>query len=207
MYGLFHLWLIHPEKQMCTAFEQRFQGLPQVKVIQSEYQKLPPHDCFVTAGNAYGIMTAGIDAVVVDFFGRAMMEKVQHRILDEYLGEQPLGSAFIESTDREEYPFLAHAPTMKVPGSIEGTDNVYRATWAALLAVNNHNLKNQKKIETLVFPALGTGFGRVPYDEAARQMAVAYQNYLNPPHRLDWDLVIARQKALCYDQQKRVLKL
>lgn len=207
MYGMFDIWLIHPEKSMCSAFEYRFSGLPKVKIIQSYYQELPPHDCFVTAGNAYGIMTAGIDAAVVNFFGPQIMEKIQYRIMDEYLGEQPVGSSFIETTEREEYPFLAHSPTMRVPSDIEKTDNVYKAMWGTLLEVNKHNLKHNQKIKTLVFPAMGAGFGRVPYDEVARQMAVAYRNYLTPPHRLDWDFVIARQKALLYDKEKQVLNV
>ncbi|HVI03346.1 MAG TPA: hypothetical protein VM869_31835 [Enhygromyxa sp.] len=33
----------------------------------------------------------------------------------------------------------------------------------------------------LVFPAMGTGFGQLEFDEGARQMAVAYAHYLRPP--------------------------
>ena len=41
---------------------------------------------------------------------------------------------------------------------------------------------------------MGTGFGGVPFGEAARQMAVAYRHYREPPHRLDWDFVVERQR-------------
>src|SRR5829696_10590365 len=92
------IWLLHPEEAACDAFRRRFEGLPRVRVVQARFEELPPHDCFVTAGNSYGIMTAGIDAAVVRFFGRELMAAVQHRILDEYLGEQPIGTAFIQST-------------------------------------------------------------------------------------------------------------
>ena len=44
--------------------------------------------------------------------------------------------------------------------------------------------------------AMGTGFGGVPFDESARQMAGAYRMYLTPPHRLDWDRAIEVQKAV-----------
>ena len=53
---------------------------------------------------------------------------------------------------------------------------------------------------------MGTGFGRVPFTEAARQMAVAYRHFLEPPHRLDWDFVTARQLAICYDGPRRVVR-
>ena len=184
---------------MCLAFRKRFDGLPRAHVIQGLYEDLEPHDCFVTAGNSFGIMTAGIDAAVVRFFGEQLMQRVQHRIMDEFLGEQPVGTAFIEPTGNPVRPFVAHAPTMRVPGSIEGTDKIYCATWAALIALHAHNLRSEQEIEVAAFPAMGTGFGGVPFDEAARQMAAAYKHYLNPPHRLDWDRVIELQKSLCYD--------
>jgi hypothetical protein len=38
---------------------------------------------------------------------------------------------------------------MRVPGSIGGTDKVYAATWAALLAVHAHNLAADHQIEVV----------------------------------------------------------
>ncbi|MDB5336296.1 MAG: Appr-p processing enzyme family protein [Planctomycetaceae bacterium] len=199
------LWLIHPEERMCDAFRSRFEGLPRVTVIQSRFEDLPPHDCFVTAANAFGIMNAGIDAAVIHFHGEDLMRRIQYRIMDTYLGEQPIGTSFIEPTGNPQYPFVAHSPTMRVPGSISGTDKVYAATWASLLAVYQHNVSSEDKIDSVVFPAMGAGFGGVPYLEVARQMAVAYRHYLDPPHRMDWDMVIGRQKAICYDGKQQVV--
>lgn len=201
-----HLWLIHPDEAMCAAFEDRFAGLPNVRVVRGRYEDLEPHDCFVTAGNAFGIMTAGIDAAVVRFFGEKLMERIQQRIRDDFLGEQPVGTAFIVPTGHSQRPFLAHAPTMRVPGGIDGTDKVYSATWAAFLAINAHNLAVEEKIEVVVLPAMGTGFGGVAPSEAARQMAAAYRYYLEPPHRLDWEFVAERHKAICYDKGRQVIR-
>jgi O-acetyl-ADP-ribose deacetylase (regulator of RNase III) len=206
MHNSIKLWLIHPQSDMCEAFRERFEGLPNVQVIQARFEDLEPHDCFVTAGNAFGIMTAGIDAAVVHYFGEDLMRRVQHRIMDEYLGEQPVGTAFLIPTQHPAIPFLCHAPTMRVPGSIEQTDKVYSATWGALLAIHAHNLHADQKIETVAFPSFGTGFGGVSYRESARQMAAAYRHYLNPPHRLDWDWVIQRQLAICYDGREKVVR-
>jgi O-acetyl-ADP-ribose deacetylase (regulator of RNase III) len=200
------LWLVHPDAAMCSAFRQRFVGLPNVHVIQGRFEELEPHDCFVTAGNAFGLMTAGIDAAVVRFFGEDLMRRVQYHIMDQFFGEQPVGTAFIEPTNHPAIPFIAHAPTMRVPGSIEGTDKVYCATWAALLAAHAHNLKNDRKIEVVAMPAMGTGFGGLPFDEAARQMAAAYRHYLEPPHRIDWDFVVERHRAICYDGNRQVAR-
>jgi O-acetyl-ADP-ribose deacetylase (regulator of RNase III) len=199
------IWLIHPEEEMCDAFTKRFTGLPGVMVLQKRFEELPPHDCFVTAANSYGMMTAGIDAVLVEFFGQSLMDRIQLHIMDEFLGEQPVGTAFVISTGNNDYPFVVHAPTMRVPHGIDGTENVYSATWAALLAIHRHNLAHDEKIATAAFPAMGTGFGCVSFDEAARQMATAYRCYLEPPHRIDWDTVIERHKLICYDGAKQVL--
>lgn len=200
------IWLVHPEEGANEAFRHRFARLPDVRVVQSTFEELPPHDCFVTAGNSFGIMTAGIDAAVVRRLGLEFMSSVQHRILDEYLGEQPIGTAFIQPTGHTHIPFVCHAPTMRVPGSIAGTDKVYCATWAALVAVYRHNVTSDQKIQTVAFPAMGTGFGGVPFDEAARQMAAAYDHYLHPPHRLDWDVVTDRHKAIAYDGTRQVAR-
>lgn len=200
-----NVWLVHPDEAMCDAFRRRFAALRGVRVIKGRFEDLEPHDCFVTAGNAFGIMTAGIDAAVVGRFGEDLMTRVQHRIMNDYFGEQPVGTAFVLDTGHAAIPFLVHAPTMRVPGSIGGTDKVYCATWAALLAVQAYNNAHGHRIQTVALPAMGTGFGGVPFDEAARQMAVAWRNYLEPPHRLDWDFVVERHKAVCYDGGRQVV--
>lgn len=206
-----NLWLIHPKRKMCEEWKLRFAGLANVTILQSRYEDLRPHDCFVTAANSFGIMNAGIDAAVIAFHGEDLMKRIQFRIMNEYLGEQPIGTSLIEPTDNSDYPFIAHTPTMRVPGSIKGTDKVYCATWAALIAVYKHNTSSEvlnhskQRIETLAFPALGAGFGGVSYREVARQMAVAYKHYLSPPHRLNWDIVAARRRELCFDGDERVI--
>lgn len=205
------LWLVHPRPEACAAFEHRFAGLPGVRVLRTRFEALPPHDCFVTAGNGFGLMTAGVDAAVAACHA-GLMRRVQRRILDEYLGEQPVGTCFLEPTGTPGYPFVGHAPTMRMPGPIHGSDAVYRAAWAALLAVYRHNAAVRRgegdgpEIETLAMPALGTGFGGVEFSEAARQMAAAYRFYLDPPHRLDWDAAVRRHQAVGFDGPHRVAR-
>lgn len=205
--GMFEtLWLVHPDDEMCEAFRRRFDGLPNVVVVRARFENLEPHDCFVTAANSFGMMTAGIDAAIVARFGDGFMRRVQDHIQDRFLGEQPVGTAFLIPTDDPSLPFVAHSPTMRMPCSIDGTDRVYAATWAAFLAIVDHNRDAKRRIEVVAMPAMGAGFGRVPFDEAARQMAVAYRHYLNPPHRLDWDIAIDRHRAICYDGPTRVVR-
>lgn len=44
------------------------------------------------------------------------------------------------------------------------------------------------------------------FSESARQMATAYKHYLSPPHRLEWDTVVGREKAIRYDGETEVIK-
>ena len=40
----------------------------------------------------------------------------------------------------------------------------------------------------------------------SRQLAAAYRHYLQPPARLDWDTVVDRHKAICYDFDRQVAR-
>lgn len=197
------LQLVATTEPMAAAFRRRFQAYPTVDIVLGRWEDLPPHDCFVTAGNAYGLMSAGIDAVVVSQLGVEIQSAVQLRIMNEFLGEQPVGSAFLLETGSARVPFLCHAPTMRLPGDITRTDNVYQATRAALLRIHHHNRASERAIKTVVFPAFGAGFGGVAPDEVARQMAVAWKLFLEPPYPPDWDRVSHREQLICWDQGER----
>src|SRR5437764_9196763 len=108
------VWLVHPDEAMCEAFRRRFAGLPRVRVVKGRFEDLEPHDCFVTAGNAFGLMTAGIDAAVVRRFGEGLMRRVQHRIMDELFGEQPVGTAVVLPPGDPSLAFVWHAPANPV---------------------------------------------------------------------------------------------
>jgi len=199
------LILVNPDAAMCEEWKRAFASFDSVSVVEGIYQDLPEHDCFVTAANSFGLMTAGIDAAVVDFHGQDLMDRLQLRIQAEFLGEQPVGTAILEPTGTPGFPFVVHAPTMRVPKAVDGTDAVYIATWASLVEIYRHNLSSDEKITSVAMPAMGAGFGNVPFREVARQMAVAYDNFLHPPATLDWDVIIERHKRLSYDGDDKVI--
>jgi O-acetyl-ADP-ribose deacetylase (regulator of RNase III) len=182
------LVLVDPLAPLCVAWEKSFQGLTGVEIVNDYFERVPEFDCMVSAVNSFGHMSGGVDLAIVRFFGLDLMDRVQARILDEYLGEQPVGTAMIVKTGNAAHPFIAHTPTMRIPMAITRTDNVYLAMWAMLLAVRAHNAQPGQgdPIRTVACLGLGTATGRVPPDEAARQMALAYRHFLNPPAHLDW---------------------
>ncbi|MJL37971.1 phage tail protein, partial [Salmonella enterica subsp. enterica] len=151
-------------------------------------------------GNAetFGLMDGGVDAAITAYFGSQLQERVQQNIIREYLGEQPVGTAFVIETGNSKHPWLVHAPTMRVPLIIDGTDAVYNATRAALLAIFQHNksVAEYKKIKSVVFPAMGAGCGQVPPDSVARQMKLAWDSFINCATEINWQYASDRQNAV-----------
>ncbi|RCJ16983.1 phage tail protein [Nostoc sp. ATCC 43529] len=187
------LILVAPNPLLCAAFQQNFNYLPNVEIVNNYFEWLPDFDCLVSPANSFGMMDGGIDAAIIRFFGRSLMARVQQRILEDYLGEQPVGTSMIVETRHRKHHFLAHTPTMRVPMIIAGTDIPYIAMWAMLLAIRRHNQQAKQKINTIACPGLGTGIGRVPYTQAARQMALAYDHFLYPPKHLNCIVAAERQ--------------
>jgi O-acetyl-ADP-ribose deacetylase (regulator of RNase III) len=187
------LILVAPNYNLFRAFQDRFAYLPNVEIVNCSFEQLNTYDCLVSPANSFGMMDGGMDAAITKFFGISLMERVQDKILDDYLGEQSVGTSFIIDTGHPQHPFLAHTPTMRVPMQIVGTDIPYIAMWAMLLAVEQHNRHHPHKIATIACPGLGTGIGRVPPDEAARQMALAYDHFIYPPKFLNCFVAATRQ--------------
>lgn len=194
----FKLILVDPKSALCAAYRERFAGLPNVDIVQGRFEQLPEFDCMVSAANSFGLMDGGVDLAIIDFFGAELERRVQRSILEEYLGEQPVGTSLIVETGHPQHPYVAHTPTMRVPLSIARTDNVYLAMWAMLLAVRKHNQSEARPIKIVACPGLGTATGRVPVRQAAKQMALAYRHFLYPPITLDWTLATNRQAEIWF---------
>lgn len=191
-----HLILVDPKPTLCRAFQKAFKDLPNVEIINGFFERLPAFDCMVSAANAFGLMDGGVDEAIINFFGKGLEQRVQQQILAEFLGEQPIGTSLIIETGHSKHPFIAHTPTMRIPMPIAHTENVYTAMWAMLLAVRKHNQSNSNQIKTIACPGLGTATGRMLFEEAARQMALAYRNFLSPPTRLSWPYADKRHEEI-----------
>ena len=194
------LILVDINRGMCEAWEAAFDDLTDVTIAHGRFESLPRFDCMVSAANSFGLMDGGVDLAITRFFGTQLMQRVQQRIIDEWHGEQPVGTSMIVETGHEKHPFIAHTPTMRTPLDIRHTDNTYLAMWAMLNAVHHHNRTSEadNQIELIACPGLGTATGRMPFKEAARQMALAWQNFRNPPRSINRGYAEARQKAIRY---------
>lgn len=202
-------------------FLKAFEGFPEVEVVFQRFEDTD-FDCVVSAANSFGLMDGGVDQCITDYFGLQMMRRVQDRIIQEFAGEQPVGTSIIvpglttgmigSETRFDRMKFVAHTPTMRVPRDVNGSDHAYKAMKAALLAVKKFNFDidyepneypgpiHYKRINTLVTPGLATLAGRVPHDKAAQQMALATYHVMNPPKMIDWYFASERDGQI---QEKR----
>lgn len=193
------LILADPNAAVCTAWQAAFRPYPAVEIVNTRFEEVPQFECMVSAANSFGLMDGGVDLAITRFFGPLLQPRVQAHILAHYTGEQPVGTSFIVETGHPQHPYVAHTPTMRVPMPIQATDHVYLAMKALLEAITAFNAV-QPRIRTVVCPGLGTATGRMPPEEAARQMAVAYAYYLDPPRHLTWPYAAARNRRIVSGQ-------
>ncbi|MBD2292730.1 Hpt domain-containing protein [Anabaena sphaerica FACHB-251] len=176
------LILLDTKTFLCRTFADYFEGLPHVQIVNGSFEDLPFFDCVVTAASSLNSAQNNIDAAILRFFGEDVEKLLQKRIQEEYLGDQPIGTSLIVETNHPLHPFIAHAPALRMQISMAGKDHVYQGLWSTLLAIRQHNRVYcnciQKQINIVAVPGLGTSLGSVPIDEVARQMSMAYQNFL-----------------------------
>lgn len=189
------LILCDTNKALCYAWQSVFSHEKDVEIINSNFEDVESYDCIVSLGNSFGLMDGGIDAAIIDCFGTDLMLRVQNKIKKEYYGEQPVGTCLIVKTGNKAHPYLAHTPTMRIPHNISGTDNVYNAMRAMLIAT-----KKNGTINTVLCPGLGTCTGMMLPEIAAACMYLAYQHVINP-QPINWknavDTEIALRGVLC----------
>ena len=178
----FKLILYDLNTNLINEFTKYFSQYPDIEIINSSFADLPKCDCIVSPANSFGMMDGGIDGVFTKYFGNQLMERVQQHIINNYAGEQPIGTSFIIPTYDSKHPYLAHTPTMTLPMDIRGTNNVYQAMKAMLLAVRSCD-----DINSVACCGLGTATGKISPIVAAKQMSLAYEHVMiNPLNQINW---------------------
>ena len=185
------LYLVDHDSELIAAWETAFSSFCGVKVILGDYFSIEA-DLMVSPANSFGFMDGGLDFAIRENLGVEIEEKLQKEIIEKFKGELPVGSCLIIETNNEKWPWLASAPTMRVPMLISGTFNVYYAFRAILLAVANH----PKRIGSILCPGLGTGIGGVAPKSAAGQMAFAYSQFTAKPSIPKASQVLAAHQEL-----------
>ncbi len=134
-------------------------------------------DTLVSPANSFADMGGGVDKVIDDYFGGAAQEKAAACFREAFFGELPVGMALaIPMPSGKRFRHLICSPTMRIPGEISGTINVYLAMRAILVVAHRHNQRSAGQIQHIAMPGLGTGVGGMDPGIAAEQMRKAYDN-------------------------------
>lgn len=157
-------------------------GLAYVAVYQGDLLYLSG-DVLISPANSFGDMGGGLDKAIDDFFKGEAQARIQARLAQDYWGEIPVGQAFLLDMPSSRFPRLLVAPTMRIPGTISQTIQVYLAMRAILMTTLHHNRANPLPIREIICPSLGTGIGAMPYQESAFQMLAAIVNILEEKWR------------------------
>lgn len=136
--------------------------------------------CLVGAGNSFGILSGGVDLAIKNFFGKQIEDNLQKCIFNDFSGELTVGQSLIMPTLHNGIKLLAYSPTMRIPKSIFNTDIPYTTTLSTLNVIKKKQKDENIIIDTVIFPGLGTGTGKVPYEKAAKQMLLAISNFNSP---------------------------
>ncbi|MEM9540482.1 MAG: macro domain-containing protein [Cyanobacteria bacterium P01_E01_bin.42] len=143
-------------------------------------------DAVVSPANSFGFMDGGLDMLYSQHFGWQVQERLQQVIREKHHGELLVGRAEIVETDSIQIPYVIAAPTMRVPMILKNSINPYLAARAVLLLVKYGIFENgilegeliSQAVQTVAFPGLGTGVGKIGVNTCAHQVRQAIEAVL-----------------------------
>jgi len=111
-----------------------------------------------------------------EYFGAAVIDKIRDHIKVNYLGQAPLYTSFVIQTGHPIIKYLVYTATYITKKS--EPLSAYYSTWSALVAIQTFNRANQNAIQQFVSRGFQIGDSE---EESARQMWLAYYNFMYPP--------------------------
>jgi O-acetyl-ADP-ribose deacetylase (regulator of RNase III) len=162
------------DPHVVLAFTQVFGGHDRVSFGSGDVLAADV-DAIVSPANSFGQMDGGIDLHYRNQLGLKVERRLQELIAKRYEnGELPVGEALCVPTGHARIKRMIAAPTMRTPQNIRGTDNVFRATLAALRVAG---ALREPEVGRLGMPGMGTGVGRMDPHDAAEQMFDAWMQW------------------------------
>ena len=168
---------------LAQAWQRWCGDLPFVSIHQGSIFDIAT-DAIVSPANSFGFMDGGIDRLYLEQFGHSLQDRVQTQIKQDHAGELLVGAATIVETHDKTIPFLIAAPTMRVPLALESSINPFLAARAVFLLIRDGMIPSGKyagepvrdHVKTVSLPGLGTGVGRVPPVQCAKQVRAAIED-------------------------------
>jgi O-acetyl-ADP-ribose deacetylase (regulator of RNase III) len=173
------------EEDLAEAWERHCGDLPDVTVHRGSILDLSV-DAVVSPANSFGFMDGGIDHRYSHRFGWEVQDRLQELIRTRHHGELLVGTAEIVETGNLRIPFVIAAPTMRVPMILRDSVNPYLAARAVFLLIRHGvvpaGVLAGERVETVVqsvaFPGLATGIGRIGANTCAHQVRAAIEEVL-----------------------------
>ena len=137
-------------------------------------------DCVVSPANSFGLMDGGYDLALTEWYGEQLQKRVQQYIIDNYYGEQPIGTSFIIETNKDNQ-FLIHTPTMRAPSKIKDDTIIYQCMRTTLMLAKQHN------INSILIPMFEGLTGGIRPQRVVELMKLAYDQILNPKEITYWE--------------------
>tara|TARA_Y100000034_G_scaffold132523_1_gene195743 strand:+ start:1257 stop:1772 length:516 start_codon:yes stop_codon:yes gene_type:complete len=134
----------------------------------------PDTETIVNPANGLGVMGAGVAGAITSYAGPAVSEEAR-KLVEERGKPFEAGEAYATKSGRlyrrRSVKRIYHAVTMKYPGSFTSIDIVGKAMLAVL------KLAIADKIDSIAFPGLGTGIGRLDLSNVANVMVDMAQQH------------------------------
>lgn len=170
------IFLLDINRAMINCWNEAFVNCGDVYVVNKDFKtfisKNDEVDGIVSPGNSFGLMDGGYDKAISEYFGDALYEAVQNKIMECFWGEQPVGSCLslqIPNTKK----ILLHTSTMRTPEVIIDPRIIYSCMRTTLVETEKNSIKQ------VVVPAFGGMTGRVPRKIIAQMMREAYDDVNN----------------------------
>ena len=203
------------EDDLADAWERHCGDLPGVTIHRGSILDLSV-DAVVSPANSFGFMDGGIDHLYSHHFGWEVQDRLQGLIRTRHDGELLVGAAEIVDTGHLRIPYVIAAPTMRVPMVLHDTINPYLAARATLLLIRNGVVRSGSLIgepisvavQSVAFPGLGTGIGRVGPNTCAHQVRVAIEEVIlsRGHYPRTWAEAQQRHQLLYTDQVRDLQK-
>lgn len=129
-------------------------------------------DAIVNPANSLMVMGGGVAGAIKRRGG----EEIEKEAMK--YAPVPIGQAVVTSAGKLRAKYVIHAPTMERPAMRTSLDKVAKAVQAALRAAEERGL------ESLAFPGMGTGVGGLPVYDAVKTMCHVIREHLDKGSRL-----------------------
>lgn len=178
------IYIIEKNKDKFKYLVPYFDDLENVVLVNADFISFMNEyniECVVSPANSYGIMDGGYDQAIINYFGKELQNKVQKYIIENYYGEQPVGTSFM--IDINEHQKLIHTPTMRKPSKIKDKRVIYQCMRTTLITAKQNNIEN------ILIPMFGGLTGGIHPHIIAKMMRYAYDQIEEPPEKITWDYV------------------